>query len=275
MGCSEITLNAAKEVKSYLPFTDSPALAKIGDVLDANVLKLGSKMVLATAAAWTGVSLLSSFCSNSPKLNPTNADLIPQAAFAACQVLAYPLLQPAIALLSGGSVFLSEQKALDKANVQAFLQSASPSSKLMKTIFDSSYAMQKLLEKTAGQPSLLLKKNEFGKMILSEFIEKSRFKQNATFVEFGIAGPKALYSRQIEQNNQTLRQLLQAAPWPKNELVECIKSLSRRSPRTLDNLFKEGLLRKDELTVIEKVKLNVRGRVRKELKRGLRDFLGL
>ncbi len=266
--------------KSYIPFTDAHAFYKIGDAyaLHSDTLKLGSKTVLAAAAAWAGawggVSLFASYC---PTLVVEAVSaLAPEAVWGACQILTDAVLAPAMAILAGSAVLKEENEALDQANVEAFLASPSPSFQLMQSIYESPSGMRKLLDQTASTPQLLLKTNEFEKTILSEFVEKSRFAPHqAALAEVIVAGPTALVSDKIEQNNQIVRELLHAASWPRKELVRCISALSRRYPRTLESLYEEGLLRKDDLTPSEKAKLRVSGWIRKEIKRGFKDMLGV
>ena len=188
-------------IREYLPcLATKPATFNQNGVLGVDELKVLSRAAIAAA----GTAVLSkvilgtfNYLANPSDYYQSYERVFPGFAATICFALLYNRSSP-------------------KADLYA--EAKSVSRKTMKEFIDQPSLLSKVLKKAENDPSILLKMNESGTTLLTEFISAADLRFPSPQSADRLYSKTEMSSYHIVYNMNTLKKLLLAVDWPKDEL---------------------------------------------------------
>ncbi len=244
-------------VKEYLPFVASkPPTFKQDGILGVDQLKSLSRAALtAVGAAWLTNVIFNTYVAYA---DPSD------------YVRSYSKWIPAV-----GFICFSRLHDVFTPKVGLYGQADWVSSAAMREFTNNPALLNKLIETAKKDPNILLKTNESGTTILKEFVSSAILRVPESQTQLVSTTPGVVYIPDFQPGTTSLRaetemnvfhiirtmtflrELLLAAPWPKQELLECLDLIKNKNPNLLKQWTEvnQKIQSREDLSAGEKIQI--------------------
>src|SRR5579872_3289093 len=159
-----------------------------------------------------------------------------------CGILGTPRSEFAPAILFGAAVgigancYIMVSSAETDIKADAYIRANVVTSQAMREVIQSPSLFNAILAKAKKDPSILLKKNEKGGMLLTEFVRNSDlYKYEPGLIGMLSYAAYSYVNAQTSENQDNLKKLFFAADWPLSEFLHFSIMLSIKAPDLLES----------------------------------------